>query len=286
MTGQRKKEIYQICVEYDIIIVEDDPYYFLQESTYVPPSRRLSTLKESNNNDYLASLVPSFLAFDYQGRVVRLDSFSKIVAPGCRLGWFTFNPQFYERVSIQIETSTQTPCGFSQSLVASLLIKWQYAGTLRWLQGLRYEYIKRRDFFVDCLAENFHLELAPPEQNKFRGSDTYLASHLKVVGEKVIREPLFSFVPPSSGMFVWLQILFDSHPKLDKVGKKSLEVQLWEDLAEAGVLFAPGYLFASNSSVETEMHAHFRISFSNAQYSDLKKAVEIFAQVLLKFYEA
>jgi len=29
MTGERKKRIYEICVEYDVIILEDDPYYHL-----------------------------------------------------------------------------------------------------------------------------------------------------------------------------------------------------------------------------------------------------------------
>ena len=29
MTGERKKRIYDICVEYDVIILEDDPYYHL-----------------------------------------------------------------------------------------------------------------------------------------------------------------------------------------------------------------------------------------------------------------
>lgn len=70
--------------------------------------------------------------------------------------------------------------------------------------GLRTEYTRRRDFFVDCIAENFHLELAPPEKNGIKGSEMYLASHLKVLGEKRIRKSLFSFVPPSSGMFVWV----------------------------------------------------------------------------------
>lgn len=74
---KRKREIYDICVEYgqssvhryaavshvsvaDIIIVEDDPYYFLQEGKYIPKSERVS---ESSTDDeqFIASLVPSYL---------------------------------------------------------------------------------------------------------------------------------------------------------------------------------------------------------------------------------
>jgi len=31
-TLERKEKIYQICSEHDIVIIEDDPYYYLQYS--------------------------------------------------------------------------------------------------------------------------------------------------------------------------------------------------------------------------------------------------------------
>ena len=83
MLAQRKKEIYDICVEFgkrhpnshkrlsnccaDIIIVEDDPYYFLQEGPYTPPSERAGKSEDSTLDDsdekYIASLAPSFLSY-------------------------------------------------------------------------------------------------------------------------------------------------------------------------------------------------------------------------------
>jgi aromatic amino acid aminotransferase I len=124
MGAKRKKEIYDICVEYgestvlespdfydihflsrtrlnisvplparpqlptysdslsvDILIIEDDPYYFLQVGNYVPKSER-TFFQQGKDSDvgaaFLASLAPSYLKFDYQGRVIRLDSFSKV----------------------------------------------------------------------------------------------------------------------------------------------------------------------------------------------------------------
>lgn len=84
MQMQRKKEIYDICVEFgasnpiirqrfpheehdkkpDIIIVEDDPYYFLQEGPYILPYRRALVPEgsEPSDEEYLRSLAPSFLA--------------------------------------------------------------------------------------------------------------------------------------------------------------------------------------------------------------------------------
>lgn len=51
----------------DIIIVEDDPYYFLQEGSYIPPSERSRKPKESVLDDegYISSLSPSFLSCVY-----------------------------------------------------------------------------------------------------------------------------------------------------------------------------------------------------------------------------
>ncbi|KAF5393629.1 hypothetical protein D9757_000057 [Collybiopsis confluens] len=76
MSARRKKEIYDICAEYDIIIVEDCPYYFLQEGEYVPKSKRTPE-PDVDDDTFITSLVPSYLKYDYQGRVIRLDTFSK-----------------------------------------------------------------------------------------------------------------------------------------------------------------------------------------------------------------
>ncbi|KAF9569073.1 PLP-dependent transferase [Agrocybe pediades] len=286
MGAARKKAIYEICVKYDVIIVEDDPYYFLQEGPYVHPSLRSSRVKHTQLTDeeYIANLAPSFLRFDYQGRVVRLDTFSKTIAPGSRLGWFTCNALFAERLERQAETSTQAPCGFGQSLITQLLLNWKFSGYLRWLKGLGVQYTDRRDYFIDCLVDKFHLELAPAAQ--FGGSMRYTAYDLTTpYSEKAKKKPLFSFVPPSSGMFIWLQLHLEDHPQFKTLGQETLEMQLWVALAEGGVLFGPGNMFsADRSGDEASKPGHFRISFSNAEFADLKKAVDIFAKVLYKFY--
>ena len=55
----------------DIIIVEDDPYYFLQEGPYTRPSERsgksedLALNRDDSDEEYIASLAPSFLTYVY-----------------------------------------------------------------------------------------------------------------------------------------------------------------------------------------------------------------------------
>lgn len=79
---ERRKEIYALCREYDIILMEDDPYYYLQFSPGGGQPKGLHDLERS------------YLSMDVDGRVVRMDSFSK-VGPcahcSCKRGcWLVF----------------------------------------------------------------------------------------------------------------------------------------------------------------------------------------------------
>ena len=68
--------------EKDIIIAEDDPYFFLQVGEYVPKSKRKERAAKDDNDDditrFVTSLIPTFLRIDTQGRVIRMDTFSKV----------------------------------------------------------------------------------------------------------------------------------------------------------------------------------------------------------------
>ena len=66
-TLERKKEIYEIARQHNLLILEDDPYYYLQ----------------------FGEKIPSYLSMDVDGRVLRFDSMSKILSSGLRVGWAT-----------------------------------------------------------------------------------------------------------------------------------------------------------------------------------------------------
>lgn len=112
---ERRKELYRICQIFDVVIIEDDPYWYLQYPSAAGAEARSRGLPEpapapvanqgkSSGYEFIDSLVPSFLSLDVDGRVVRLDTFSKTVAPGCRLGWITAQPSFIERFARYVPT--------------------------------------------------------------------------------------------------------------------------------------------------------------------------------------
>jgi aromatic amino acid aminotransferase I len=91
---------------------------------------------------------------DVDGRVLRMDSFSKVVVPGSRLGWVTASEQIVERFIRHAEVANQGPSGFSQVILHKLLDeRWGHEGYLRWLMNLRMEYTKRRDVMVAACEE-------------------------------------------------------------------------------------------------------------------------------------
>ena len=62
----RRQQIYAVCQKHDIVILEDDPYFYLQFSASSTAPRGLHNLGAS------------YLSLDIDGRVIRLDSFSKV----------------------------------------------------------------------------------------------------------------------------------------------------------------------------------------------------------------
>ncbi|KAI0329543.1 PLP-dependent transferase [Cubamyces sp. BRFM 1775] len=293
MGVDRKKEIYDICVEYDIIIVEDDPYYFLQMGPYVEKSERATPASALDSDKWIAGLQPTYVKLDYQGRVIRLDTFSKTIAPGSRLGFFTCNPRFAERLERAGETSTQAPCGFGQSLITQLLTSWKFEGYTRWLHGLAAQYKARRDYLLDALSDEFHLKVSFGASGSWKGCTIYTATAKPRRGALMTEKfalgagdkPYFSVVPPSAGMFVWLKMHYENVPGFRQGDEDTLEMKLWTKLAEAGVLIGPGRYFNSDEESVSPAECHFRISFSFATDEELKKAVEIFGKVVREFFE-
>ncbi|CAI7587763.1 unnamed protein product [Penicillium glandicola] len=286
MGPERRQRIYDICVQYDIIIVEDDPYFFLQYPEYSIETTAKSTV--TPNAEFLSSLAPSFLRYDYQGRVIRLESFSKTISPGLRLGYFVANPMFTERLLRATEVETQDPSGLSQVVTLGLLQQWGLDGYLLWLQNLRIEYQNRRDWIIKAIAQHFTLK--PAAQVTEVLTDEGLVALIGSV-------PIFSFVPPTGGMFIWACFYLGNNPMFQKMQSDStiedpeqcFAQQLWESLAEELVLLTPGSYYhpwqgkdkvttkARGASPET---ANFRLSFSMTTKEDMEVGIARLASVV------
>ncbi|OAX80685.1 hypothetical protein ACJ72_04974 [Emergomyces africanus] len=200
---------------------------------------------------FLDSLVPSYLSIDTDGRVIRLDTFSKSIAPGCRLGWLTAQPKIVERIQYITETSTQQPSGFVQAMVAGLImgagngrdddefgeddcgnsgsgsgrqsVAWKADGWVRWLEGLRAGYEWRMRTMCTILEEGRSIishsstttttTTATPSSNSSNRYDSDSDDNDDNDGWQVLHKtPVYTFQFPRGGMFVWVRMCFETHP--------------------------------------------------------------------------
>lgn len=275
LSVERRTALYAICVRYDIILVEDDPYWYLQYPSSSSSSVAPRPTKTSGF-DFIDSLIPSYLSVDYQGRVVRLDTFSKTVAPGCRLGWITAQPVLVERILRITETSTQQPSGFVQSIISEMIMGpqsssdpgkggaadgsgWKVDGWVRWLEGLRGNYERRMQTMCDVLDGGKDVVKAGRRKSLTQITDD---DDEWAVVEKT---QFFSFVRPLGGMFVWVRFDFSSHPLAKDVAAGRLSRALWIYWTTKPFLclVAPGGMFASSEEIlKSDSYNCFRLCFA------------------------
>jgi DNA-binding transcriptional MocR family regulator len=308
LSVHRRKEIYALCSKYDVMIIEDDPYWYLQfpsaaslesqaRGTPLPAPAPIHKFENSSGYPFLDSLVPSYLNFDYDGRVIRLDTFSKTCAPGCRLGWITAQPAIVERILRITETSTQQPSGFVQCMIAELIMGpqpaaaefkkksrseqasfsgWQTEGWVRWLEGLRGNYERRMNRMCGYLEEGrYHLKQQTPL--KQAESDWAVISKTK----------LYSFDWPRAGMFVWVQMHFDTHPLSSKVPGPKLAQALWIYLAQKPnlVLVSPGAIFSPTDEIRDKQGwKYFRLCFAAVAEEEVGLSSKRFAAGVNRFW--
>ncbi|XP_076665702.1 kynurenine/alpha-aminoadipate aminotransferase, mitochondrial [Andrena cerasifolii] len=153
LTESRRKMVYEFARIYDFLIVEDDPYYFLH---------------------FLDEKPTSFFELDTDGRVIRLDSFSKILSAGVRLGVVTARKEFIKKLTIHVETTTLHASSLSQMLLYKLLDAWGMQRLQQHFDDVKKFYRDRRDVMLASIQK-----------------------HLTGLAEWSV---------PKGGMFVWVKV--------------------------------------------------------------------------------
>jgi len=132
LSAERRRRLLELAREYDVLVVEDDPYGRLRfDGGHIKPLRALDD------------------------EVIYLGTFSKIFAPGLRLGWMVAPHPI--RAKVLLAKQAADLCG---SAFAQVTAERYFTGT-RWrrvLQGLTRTYGERRDAMLAALTEHFPAE--------------------------------------------------------------------------------------------------------------------------------
>lgn len=143
--------MYGLARKFELYIVEDEPYYYLQMPPFKGPNSDTSCPFNDNGN---CMFIPSYLRLNINSCVLCMDSVSKVLAAGSHMGWVTASQQVTEKSIRQNETLVQNRSGFSQVIIYKLLNHhWGHLGFFKWLEGIQTEYIWRRDTFTQACTE-------------------------------------------------------------------------------------------------------------------------------------
>jgi DNA-binding transcriptional MocR family regulator len=143
MPLRARRELLDLAERYRVPIVEDDTYRELSMSAAPPPS--LYALDEMHTI------------------VIHLNTFSKMLAPGLRLGWIAAVPPIVDQLSLIKQRVDLHPQNLAQLAVAELLDNGVFD---RHLETLRGEHRRRRDAMVKALRQHVpagRLRFAVPE---------------------------------------------------------------------------------------------------------------------------
>ncbi|CAF1056717.1 unnamed protein product [Adineta steineri] len=152
MSLERKKDIYNIAQKYNLLIIEDDPYFFLQ----------------------FKKLVPSFLSMDTDGRVIRLDSMSKVLSGGMRLGFFTAPIPLWQKLVYHQQVTSLHASSLSQMVALKLFEKWGLSGFHQHTEQISKFYENQKNLMVNAIKKHLN--------------------------------DMVTFNEPTAGMFIWMKV--------------------------------------------------------------------------------
>jgi len=131
ISAKQRKELIDIASEYDFLIIEDDPY---------------------GDIIFEGEKVPTIKSFDTKGRVVYVSTFSKILAPGFRLGWVIASKDILEKLTLAKQATDLCTNVFSQYVA----YEYVHGGYLdKQLEQIKTLYKRKRDVMLEAIKEHF-----------------------------------------------------------------------------------------------------------------------------------
>ncbi len=150
MSHEKRKAVYELAKKYGLLILEDNPYGDLRVS---------------------GEEVPSIKSFDEDGIVIYAGSFSKLLAPGIRVGYICAPSPIIAKMTVGKQASDVHTPVFSQMLVHKWMNRYDVDAHIEKIRGI---YREKLNLMCDLI-------------------DSELGDFVK-------------YVRPEGGLFVWCQL--------------------------------------------------------------------------------
>lgn len=153
-TLERRREVLQVARAHNILILEDDPYFYLYFGKEERP--------------------PSYFALESQmgglvGNVIRFDSFSKVLSAGIRIGCIAGPEPILRAVDMHTGTANLQVSSLTQAIAYSLFSGWGYEGLKKHVDYVSQFYRAKRDVFENAMKRHLDglAEWVTPEAGMF-----------------------------------------------------------------------------------------------------------------------
>jgi 2-aminoadipate transaminase len=168
---QKRKEMANIINSMDMVLIEDDPYGELR---------------------FIGEELPP-IKFFASNKTILLGSFSKIVAPGIRLGWICAKEEMMENLVIAKQGADLHSNYFAQRVICQFLMDYDLDAHI---DKIKHAYKKQRDIMVETIEKCFPKEVVftKPEGGMFLwGNLPYGISSMELFNEAL--KDNVAFVP-------------------------------------------------------------------------------------------
>lgn len=131
MSFEKRKAVYELAKKYNVLVLEDNPY---------------GELRFSGKD------IPTIKSLDTDGRVVYAGSFSKVLAPGLRVGYALGNEKVIAKLTVCKQTADVHTTIFAQMITYEFLKTCDFD---KHLQNLRQIYKHKAELMMGLMDEYF-----------------------------------------------------------------------------------------------------------------------------------
>ncbi|MCT9855098.1 PLP-dependent aminotransferase family protein [Priestia megaterium] len=145
LTRERRQRMIELANAYDVLIVEDNPYGGVR---------------------FAGETLPPVKHFDTEGRVIYISTFSKIFAPGLRIGWVCADEAFIDKYVAFKQVADLHTDSFAQRVTAKYMELYDIE---EHIQKIKAVYKERCTQMLSCIEEFFpeNLSYSKPEGGLF-----------------------------------------------------------------------------------------------------------------------
>ena len=128
---ERRKRFIELANEYDLPVIEDNPYGALRFEGERPPSLK---------------------SFDTEGRVIFLGTFSKTFCPGLRIGWVQASDELINKYILVKQGADLQTNSLAQREIHEFITNYDFEGHI---ENIKKVYRRRRDLMLEAIDKYF-----------------------------------------------------------------------------------------------------------------------------------